>query len=103
MPKDDLGRAMNLLALRYPRAIENPESAALFIMDCCRLDLDPLIQPAEVVPVPFKSRKKGKDGKEEDKVTVSMVITEDGWLSMAARGCPEEWNGPPGRCALRNT
>jgi len=94
VPKDDLGRAMNLLALRYPRAIENPESAALFIMDCCRLDLDPLIQPAEAVPVTFKSRKK-KDGEWEEKVTVSMIITDDGWLSMAARGCKEEWNGPP--------
>lgn len=94
LPKDDLGRAMNLLALRYPRAIENPESAALFIMDCCRLDLDPLIQPAEAVPVTFKSRKK-KDGEWEEKVTVSMIITDDGWLSMAARGCKEEWNGPP--------
>ena len=94
MPKDDLGRAMNLLALRYPRAIENPESAALFIMDCARLDLDPLIQPAEAVPVVFKSRKK-KDGEWEEKVTVSMITTDDGWLSMAARGCKEEWNGPP--------
>jgi len=90
MPKEDLGRAMNLLALRYPRAIENPESAALFIMDCLRLDIDPLIQPAEAVPVPFKSRK----GKEE-KTTVAMVVTEDGWLSMCARGCKDEWNGPP--------
>lgn len=94
LPKDDLGRAMQLLALRFPRAIENPESAALFIMDCCRLDLDPLIQPAEAVPVPFKSRVK-KDGKDEVKVTVAMVITDDGWLSLAARGCKEEWNGPP--------
>ena len=94
VPKDDLGRAMNLLALRYPRAIENPESAALFIMDCARLDLDPLIQPAEAVPVTFKSRKK-KNGEWEEKVTVAMVITDDGWLSMAARGCKEEWNGPP--------
>ena len=92
MPKNDLGRAMNLLALRYPRAIENPESAALFIMDCARLDIDPLISPAEAVPVPFKSKRKGD---EPERVTVQMVITEDGWLSMAARGCQEEWNGPP--------
>lgn len=90
MPKEDLGRAMNLLALRYPRTIENPESAALFIMDCMRLNLDPLIQPAEAVPIPFKS-KKGK----EEKTTVAMVVTEDGWLSMCARGCQAEWNGPP--------
>ena len=94
LPRDELGRAMNLLALRYPKAIVDPPTAALFIMDCCRLDLDPLIQPAEAVPVTFKSRKK-KDGEWEEKVTVSMIITDDGWLSMAARGCKEEWNGPP--------
>lgn len=95
VPKDDLGRAMNLLALRFPRSIENPESAALFIMDCARLDIDPLIQPAEAVPVTFRSRKKKDDGSWEEKVTVSMIITDDGWLSMAARGCKEDWNGPP--------
>ena len=94
MPKDDLGRAMNLLALRYPDAIVDAPTAALFIMDCARLDLDPLISPAEAVPVPFKSkRKKGKF--EEEKTTIQMVITEDGWLSMAARACPERWAGAP--------
>ena len=87
MPKDELGRAINLLALRYPRAIVDPATASLFIIDCARLDLDPLIAPAEAVPVPFK----GKGGK----VTVQMIITEDGWLSMAARGCPERWAGAP--------
>jgi len=94
LPKDELGRAMNLLALRYPDAIKDPATAALFIMDCARLDLDPLIQPAEAVPIPFKS-KKIVDGKEVTVVTISMVITEDGWLSMPARACKEEWNGPP--------
>ncbi len=87
MPKDELGRAINLLALRYPRAIVDPATASLFIIDCARLDLDPLISPAEAIPVPFK----GKD----EKVTVQMIITEDGWLSMAARGCPERWAGAP--------
>jgi len=53
VPKDELGRAMNLLALRYPDAIKDPPTAALFIMDCARLDIDPLISPAEAVPVPF--------------------------------------------------
>jgi len=94
LPKDDLGRAMNLLALRYPSAIVDAPTAALFIMDCARLDLDPLIQPAEAVPIPFRS-KKIVDGKEVAVVTISMVITEDGWLSMPARGCKDEWNGPP--------
>jgi len=94
MPRDELGRAMNLLALRYPRAIVDPPTAALFILDCMRLDLDPLISPAEAVPVPFKSRRKVEEAWEE-KVTVQMVITEDGWLSMAARGCSERWAGAP--------
>ena len=94
LPRDELGRAMNLLALRYP-AIVDPPTAALFILDCTRLDLDPLISPAEAVPVPFKSRKKKGGGQVEEKVTVQMVITEDGWLSMAARACPERWAGAP--------
>ncbi len=94
MPKDELGRAMNLLALKYPKAIVDPATASLFIIDCARLDLDPLISPAEAVPIPFKSRKK-KDHGEEVKVTIQMIITEDGWLSMAARGCPERWAGAP--------
>lgn len=63
MPRDELGRAMNLLALRYPDAIVDAPTAALFIMDCARLDLDPLISPAEAVPVPFKSKKKDKIGR----------------------------------------
>ena len=96
MPKSELGRAMNLLALRYPDAIKDAATAALFIMDCARLDLDPLIQPAEAIPTPFKTKKKDAEGKViEEKVTIQMIITEDGWLSMAARGCKEEWNGPP--------
>jgi len=49
MPKDELGRAMNLLSLRYPDAIVDAPTAALFIRDCARLDLDPLIAPAEAV------------------------------------------------------
>jgi len=96
VPKDDLGRAMNLLALRYPSAIVDPPTAALFILDCARLDIDPLISPAEAVPVPFKSRKKDKEGNIiEEKTAITMVITEDGWLSMAARGCKDDWVGPP--------
>jgi len=95
VPKDDLGRAMNLLALRYPNAIVDPPTAALFIMDCARLDIDPLISPAEAVPIPFKSRKKKSGGQVEEKVTVQMIITEDGWLSMAARGCADKWVGAP--------
>ncbi len=95
LPKDQLGRAMNLLALRYP-AIVDPPTAALFIMDCARLDIDPLISPAEAVPVPFKSKRKDDKGNVvEVKTAITMIITEDGWLSMAARGCKDDWVGPP--------
>jgi hypothetical protein len=53
-------------------------------MDCIRLDLDPLL--GEIVPVTFKSK---------DRKVVQPVLTEDGWLSLAARACPERWIGPP--------
>lgn len=91
MPKEELGRAMNMLALRYPKAIVDAGTATLFIMDCMRLDIDPLISPAEAIPVPFKTTL--QDG--TIKPTIQMVITEDGWLSMAARGCPDRWAGSP--------
>jgi len=82
----DIGRQMNRLAVRYPAAIVDRATAALFIIDCARLGLDPLMQPAEAVPVPFTI--KGKK-------IVQMIVSVDGWLSMAARGCPELWSGPP--------
>ncbi len=87
----DLGRAMNLLSVRYPRAIVDRPTAALFVIDCSRLGLDPLISPAEAVPIPFISNK----GTPQQKVSVQMIVTIDGWLSMAARGSPERWAGPP--------
>ena len=96
MVKTELQRAMNLLALRFPFAIKDVAGAALFINDCMRLGLDPLIQPAEAVPVPFKTR--DKSGRE--KTTVAMVVTEDGALSMAARGCREEYDGAPATMPL---
>jgi len=96
MAKTELQRAINLLALRFPRAIRDVPGAALFINDCMRLGLDPLIQPAEAVPVPFKTR--DKSGRE--KTTVAMVVTEDGALSMAARGCREEYDGAPATMPL---
>ncbi len=91
----DMNRAINLLSIRYPDAIRNPAQASLFIADCLRLGLDPMMAPAEAVPITFKSKKKDKQNK--DIYTVTMIVTEDGWLSMAARGCPKEYAGPP-RC-----
>ncbi len=96
MVKTELQRALNLLALRFPSAIRDVPGAALFINDCMRLGLDPLIQPAEAVPIPFKTR--DKSGRE--KTTVAMGVTEDGALSMAARGCPEEYDGAPATMPL---
>lgn len=89
--QQDFNRAINILSLRFPKAIQDPAGASLFIRDCMRLGLDPLIQPAEAVPIAFKS--KDKDGKE--RITVAMIVTEDGALSMAARGVPEEYDGAP--------
>ncbi len=88
IPKGELARAVNLLAMRYPSVIKDKGTASLFLVDCVRLDLDPLIQPAEAVPVAFTNHQTGK-------TTISMIITSDGWLSMAARGCTAAWVGPP--------
>ncbi len=96
MDKAEFARAVNLLAVRYPKSIRDPAGAALFIRDCIRLGLDPLINPAEAVPIVFKT--KDKDGHQKD--TVAMIITEDGALSMAARGCREEYAGAPATMPL---
>ena len=63
MVKTELQRAMNLLALRFPDAIKDVPGAALFVNDCMRLGLDPLIQPAEAVPIPFRCKIKDRDGR----------------------------------------
>jgi len=82
----DMGTALKLVKARFPRAELDDPSAALFITDCVRLDLDPFL--GEIVPATFY------DGKSKRNI-VQPIITEDGYLSMGARGCPEEWNGPP--------
>lgn len=82
----DMGTALTLVKVRFPRAELDDPSAALFITDCVRLDLDPFL--GEIVPATFY------DSKSKRRV-VQPIITEDGYLSMGARGCPEEWNGPP--------
>jgi hypothetical protein len=97
----ELERAMNLLAHRFPDAIRDVAGAALFVRDCMRLGLDPLIQPAEAVPVLYNVKIKDKSGKVvEIKPTIVMITTEDGALSMAARGCPEEYEGAPATMPL---
>lgn len=82
----DMGTALALVKVRFPRAELDDPSAALFITDCVRLDLDPFL--GEIVPATFY------DSKSKRRI-VQPIITEDGYLSMAARGCPEDWNGPP--------
>ena len=82
----DLGTALAMVQTRFPRAELDDPSAALFITDCVRLDLDPFL--GEIVPATFY------DSKTKRRI-VQPIITEDGYLSMSARACPEEWNGPP--------
>jgi len=84
-----VGVALAMIQTRFPRADMDEPSAALFLWDCVRLDLDPLL--GEIFPVTFKV--KAKDGTE--KKVVQPLISEDGWLSLAARGCVEAWAGPP--------
>jgi len=81
--------ALAMIQTRFPRADMDEPSAALFLWDCVRLDLDPLL--GEIFPVSFKTT--AKDGTK--KVVVQPLISEDGWLSLAARACPDEWAGPP--------
>lgn len=81
-------RQLNILSIRYPDVLQDPPSAALFLYECKRLGLDPLISPAEAVPIAFFSRKLQKR-------VIGMVISADGWLSMAARSAPDIWMGPP--------
>jgi hypothetical protein len=82
----DLGTALAMVKVRFPRAELDDPSAALFITDCVRLDLDPFL--GEIVPATFY------DSKTKRRI-VQPIITEDGYLSMSARACPDEWNGPP--------
>ena len=86
----EVGTALALIKARFPRADLDDPSAALFVMDCIRLDLDPLL--GEIVPVTFKSTDKATG---EVRKVVTPILTEDGWLSLAARACPERWAGPP--------
>jgi len=84
-----IGVALAMIQTRFPRADMDEPSAALFLWDCVRLDLDPLL--GEIFPVSFKTT--AKDGTK--KIVVQPLISEDGWLSLAARACPNEWAGPP--------
>jgi len=84
-----VGVALSMIKTRFPRADMDEPSAALFLWDCVRLDLDPLL--GEIFPATFKT--KDKDGIEHK--VVQPIISEDGWLSLAARACPEAWAGPP--------
>ena len=52
-----VGVALSMIQTRFPKADMDEPSAALFLWDCVRLDLDPLL--GEIFPVTFKV--KGKD------------------------------------------
>ncbi|GAI64878.1 unnamed protein product [marine sediment metagenome] len=84
-----VGVALSMIQTRFPRADMDEPSAALFLWDCVRLDLDPLL--GEIFPATF--RVKGKDNIEHK--VVQPIISEDGWLSLAARSCAEAWAGSP--------
>ncbi|MFA5186472.1 MAG: hypothetical protein WC551_08355 [Patescibacteria group bacterium] len=92
-----IGTALAIIKMRFPAAALDEASAALFINDCLRLDLDPLL--GEIVPATFKVKDKATNT--EHKV-VQPLITEDGWLSMAARGCRDRWIGAPTACRLED-
>lgn len=94
---EKLTTAIALLKMRFPLASLDEPSAALFIMDCMRLDLDPLL--GEIVPVTFKVEDKSTGQRHK---IVQPVIAEDGWLSMAARGCKDRWAGPPNTCRIED-
>ncbi len=81
--------ALAMIQTRFPKADMDEPSAALFLWDCVRLDLDPLL--GEIFPATFKV--KGKDNIEYK--VVQPIISEDGWLSLAARSCADAWAGPP--------
>ncbi|GAJ01368.1 unnamed protein product, partial [marine sediment metagenome] len=81
--------ALAMIQTRFPKADMDEPSAALFLWDCVRLDLDPLL--GEIFPATFKT--KDKDNIEHK--VVQPIISEDGWLSLAARSCAEDWAGPP--------
>ena len=53
-----IGVALAMIQTRFPRADMDEPSAALFLWDCVRLDLDPLL--GEIFPVTFRG--KDKDG-----------------------------------------
>lgn len=82
--------ALNLIKHRYPAVDWDNPSAGLFLLDCIRLSLDPFL--GEIIPVSFSVTVKATG----QKVTVVQpIITEDGYLSLAARACPNDWTGPP--------
>jgi len=81
-----LHRAIALVINEFPRADLTPGEAGLFLLSCMRIGLDPLY--GEAVPAPFRDTKRGTR-------KVQMIITEQGYLSLAARGCPHTWIGPP--------
>lgn len=104
MTAEDFQRSMGLVHAKYPDVLKDPATAALFLMDCMRLDLDPLVSPAEVVPAVFnkKQKEKGPHGEDVWLPIVVEIVTEDGQLSGAARAEPNEWAGPPKTMPLQD-
>jgi hypothetical protein len=91
---EDFQQMMASLTAKYPDIGLDIPSAALFLMDCYRLGLEPLVGQPEIVPVVF--------GKGTNHAVVVEIITEDGYLSGAQRADPEEWDGPPKTMPLQD-
>ena len=82
----DVARSIVLIQERFAGAKLDRPAATRFLYDCMRQGLDPLL--GEAAPIVFG----GRDGKPQTTVT---IITELGYLSLAARTCPGDFIGPP--------
>ncbi len=81
------GRLAPILTARFSQLEKVSQGAVvLFAMQCLSMGLDPLL--GEVYPIPFKNTKTNQH-------VVVPLISEQGCGSLAARACPEAWNGPP--------
>ncbi len=80
-------RLAPILTARFPQLEKvNQGAVTLFAVQCLGMGLDPLL--GEVYPLPFRNSK-------TDQYVVVPLISEQGYGSLAARACPEAWNGPP--------
>jgi hypothetical protein len=96
LPKDitpeDFTRTLNKIQVKFPDIARDMPTAALFLLDAIRLNLEPLL--GEIIPLVFN--------KDKPKPIVVPFVTEAGELSGASRACQDDWNGPPRVMPLRD-